>query len=194
MQGVAIAFHVYYCAFLYTEGPGRRNPLKWAEYGLSATLGGLAVATSGEASTEAVAVLIAAGVVQQLIGSIIDRRVEDRPWALWWAAAAIQAGEFALVGSSGPDPNLLAAYIAGWSLFGVHCGLHILYSASPPYGDREWVEAVYSCLGWAAKLAVVLTEVAVLDGGDGGLVLAFALSVMALALALTATSYSEQQQ
>lgn len=188
MQGVAIAFHVYYCAFLYRSVQAGANRLKWAEYGLSATLGTLAVATSGAASTAAIAALIAAGTTQQLIGSVIDRNVDQRPWKLWWAAAALQALEFAIIGTTRPDPRLFAAYLVGWSLFGVHCGLHIALCDRPPYSNREWVEAVYSCLGWSAKLAVVLTEVAVLDGGDVDTVLATVLIAMAIALAATAAA------
>ena len=97
-------------------------------------------------------------------------------------ASCLQVGEFVIVSYAGSPPfEVFVSYVVGWSLFGVHCIIQAnvvsqlaLDAASVSgtgrvrssivqffltrYRDRNWVEAVYSCLGWAAKLAVFSTE------------------------------------
>ena len=67
-----------------------------------------------------------------------------------------------------------------WSLFGVHAGLRLLAQTDlypqwlpgdTAYADIDWVEAMYACLSWTAKLYVFWTSFAyVYDASqpDGG--------------------------
>lgn len=91
-------------------------------------------------------------------------------------ASCLQVAEFVIVSYVGSPPfAVFISYVVGWSLFGVHCVIHasvtsqLALSGSAEigtvssfflvrYGNRDWVEAVYSCLGWAAKIAVFSTE------------------------------------
>ena len=91
-------------------------------------------------------------------------------------ASCLQVAEFVIVSYVGSPPfAVFISYVIGWSLFGVHCVIHASVTSQLAlsdnadigrvsgfflvrYGNRDWVEAVYSCLGWAAKIAVFSTE------------------------------------
>jgi len=97
-------------------------------------------------------------------------------WQLpvWFVfAAAAQAVEFYFVGVGDAPVLLKVVYMIAWGAFGVHAGLRLLSLRGPVntvrwprYSDPRWVESVYSCLGWAAKLVVFATEWAYLNGAD----------------------------
>jgi len=165
-----------------------QNKLKWLEYGISATAGAVAVIYANDSpSAGYLAGLIIMSALQQYCGSIIDRKLQNAqngepPNFLYVSllitfASCLQVAEFVIVSYVGSPPfAVFVSYVIGWSLFGVHCVIHAnvisqLELASDQqnfgrvsrfflnrYGDRNWVEAVYSCLGWAAKLAVFSTE------------------------------------
>ena len=79
---------------------------------------------------------------------------------------------------------MFLCYVIGWSLFGVHCILHASVTAQGlldqntamssidfiinRYNNRDWVESVYSCLGWAAKISVFITEYSYLQNDREG--------------------------
>ena len=98
-------------------------------------------------------------------------------------ASFLQIGEFIIVSLIGNPPfAVFISYVVGWSFFGIHCVIHasvveqitirnrdtgqqgtrtqslITEFFIRRYSNRNWVEAVYSCLGWAAKIAVFSTE------------------------------------
>ena len=97
-------------------------------------------------------------------------------------ASALQVGEFLIVSFAGDPPfTVFLSYVVGWSLFGVHCSLHaavtaLVYEApqttdgctsylTTRYANRDWVESIYSCLGWGAKITVFATEYIYLKNG-----------------------------
>ena len=146
--------------------------------------------------------LVAAGVFQQSLGLKIDTAIaENRDYTervVWISIASIlQLGEFVLVGWVGKPPSaLLAVYTVGWALFGVHCTFHSAFTGpntekltgfAVRYRSRRWVEAIYSCLGWAAKIGVVATELEhLLYNQYTNVVGLVSLGVMLISLGLTA--------
>lgn len=179
MQGITIVFHLVYLS-KYPDAFDKINGLKWAEYGLSATLGAVAVMMSGDSPDEWLVVLILLSSIQQSLGYLIDTNITSSGARLGIVLASLmQLAEFTIVAViAGPPPGLMAVYVVWWSLFGVHCGLHASFVSAPGgkfvgglserYSKRAWVEAIYSCLGWAAKLAVVVTETSYLWTGHTG--------------------------
>lgn len=165
-----------------------QNKLKWLEYGISATAGAVAVIYANDSPGGGyLAGLIFMSALQQYCGSIIDSKLYgaqngEAPNFLYISllitfASCLQVAEFIIVSYVGSPPfSVFLSYVIGWSLFGVHCVIHAsvisqLELASDQqnfgpvsrfflnrYGDRNWVESVYSCLGWAAKIAVFSTE------------------------------------
>ena len=177
MECVAIVAHVFYCYALtdarrcatcqtlqwwYKMPTPRQNPFRWAEYAVSATIGGLAVYTSTDSnSTNVVLLLCVMGVAQQVGGLTIDTPPETDVTAAQYLTAfmcgIVQLAEFAVVASVGVSAPLMVTYVTQWSLFGVHayCKLFVQkLRCRSMWNQTGFVECVYSILGYTAKLAV----------------------------------------
>ncbi|MBN19883.1 MAG: hypothetical protein CL678_01250 [Bdellovibrionaceae bacterium] len=179
---VAFVFHVFYCLWhaqptlMYRAfGPaeGTRNSGKWAEYALSATLGTIAVLYASEQTIDWwwILLLCATCVSQQLIGYTLDQE-EQKPqikWANFCIAWILQICEFLIVlslpersGSSTEETySLRIVYVLAWSSFGMLAFIDIKREDNqrflPDWNDT--IEAMYACLSWTSKLAVVLLSV-----------------------------------
>jgi len=173
---------------------GVQNQYKWYEYMMSATAGSTAVLTASGTDTMTVVSLAIGAVLQQLGGRTIDMlragtqlrqhvpvRCNETGWrdmpkasslSLWFLfASATQIIEFYFVSVGDAPAVLKVVYIIAWGSFGVHAGLRLWSLRGPRdttrwprYSEPQWVEAVYSCLGWTAKIAVFTAEWAYLNG------------------------------
>ena len=163
------------------------NWLKWYEYGVSATLGTLAALASGGSLPAAYAIgLVAAGSLQQRIGSLIDglgTGTADSDWCLWGVAWALQMFEFLVVWNNGINAGVGAVYTVSWSAFGVLATVQLCGPVTPD--ATASYEAWYSFLSWVAKLSVLgaiytgkSLEIAI--GGAAAIALMVALSVAAV--------------
>ena len=163
-----------------------QNQFKWFEYAVSATAGTVAVLSAEYVDYEVVIPLAAAAVLQQLLGTALDPQDGQDPARLrqpvwprtvdgnvragdWWysyylpfvAACILQGTEFYYVIDRGGPTTLKLTYIIAWSSFGIHAWLRLQalrWSRGGAYQNARWVEAVYSCLGWVAKVAVFAVE------------------------------------
>lgn len=169
MEVVALLAHLFY-VFLYHTRPSfsdEVNVYKWAEYSVSATIGGLAVLASSEESYPwQVPLLIGAlGVSEQATGYTIDIEVSPGSVAMKkdriiWAAAAVgQLCEFTVVGVYVGPTLPFVFYVIFWSLYGVWALLAL--GGYPSTLDAR--ETGYSVLSTLAKLSVFIS---------GGLLLA----------------------
>ena len=175
MQGTAVFFHVKYIQMYQSLSDlSTINEMKWLEYAISATAGALAVSFMKNPGFDLISLVVVLSIFQQYGGLLIDRRIEtgmQQVRTMFVMASIAQVLMFMYIGSTAmPSVALFVVYIIGWSLFGVHCGLHINYYGRPEgflgsrYNDRAWVEAIYSCLGWTSKIMVFGTELAALEG------------------------------
>lgn len=159
---VTIVFHMFYCYnYVYNNARAKPNLYKWSEYALSATLGTVAALQTGQNTTAWywVVFVVVAGAGQQTVGYRIDsvrNTVDMLDWVSYSFAATLQIGEFIVVWASDPAWRIASVYTAGWSSFGVHAGLVLFFynDTTSKWSNVDWVEAVYSCLSWIAKLSV----------------------------------------
>tara|TARA_Y100000592_G_scaffold92000_1_gene153051 strand:- start:5762 stop:6634 length:873 start_codon:yes stop_codon:yes gene_type:complete len=182
---VALVAHIYYI-YVYVRRNLQSNwwnEYKWYEYAFSATLGTVATFNAGvepDAFTGEqkgyFALLIIVGFIQQLCGRYVDNpAATECPWPLPWVYFAVafvcQAIEILIVLIQTPPVFISIVYVTLWTTFGIHAGLrlHVLdqqRDASSeiakwraPWLDLTWTESVYSYLGWAAKIGVILMAV-----------------------------------
>lgn len=161
-EALTVAFHlVYVYNYYYNNARGRANQLKWVEYAVTATIGTLATLATGSRSSAWYWVLfvVVAGVGQQTVGYRIDVGVgasTRNDWIAFGFAMALQVAEIVVVWAVHPAWRVALVYTLGWSAFGIHAGLRLYHrnNRDSRWGDIDWTEAVYSCLSWAAKLAV----------------------------------------
>lgn len=208
MQYTASFFHIAY-ANMYTGGFSLDSPnyWKWIEYAISATAGAVSVLLSGNRTNTAarLAVIIVLGILQQLLGWIIDHVVDENVYVLHdfrfdssaaalmvFIASIFQLAEIFVINDVDPPQSLQTVYITGWSLFGFHCSLQLAHMNSVSntplarrYRDRAFVEAVYSCLGWTAKLSVFATELSYLVYDQGWLAAALSGGISLAAIVAT---------
>lgn len=205
MQSVSFLFHAsyvylyFFSSAFYQSLLQPQNKIKWVEYGISATAGAVAIIYSNETpSIQFLIALILMSTFQQYLGSVIDRRLQfyqppttESPnffliYILILFASALQIAEFLIVSFAGSPPfTLFLSYVIGWSLFGIHCGIHaavlsqlsVRTNQNVPnnfsylflrYSNRDWVESIYSCLGWGAKITVFATEYVYLKNDRSG--------------------------
>jgi len=162
MEFVAFMFHIFYLTCFRGES-GIPRKIKWAEYGISATLGTIAVlhATSAEyPQWEWVLLFMFIGTAQQLIGLLVDVKYAVGIATLWPAFLAgcfIQLGEYVFVGYVGDNYTnpVYWTYVAFYGLFGIHALVGFSLKVRE-HGD--YVEEVYSLYGFIAKLAVFYAE------------------------------------
>lgn len=193
-----------------------QNQFKWIEFAISATAGTVAVLCVESVEYELVIPLAAGAVFQQLLGLNLDPQGEDDPNKLlqpiervvvsprmtaadwWWkiylqyiAACIVQLVEFYWVIDRGGPLILKVTYIIAWSSFGIHAGLRLAALRKvgwQRYANPQWVETVYSCLGWTAKIAVFSVEWAHLNGVRESQLNLFALLDVVLAMAVVVTA------
>lgn len=181
MSIITIVFHVIYVYGSFWDsrsilgfkiGSEERNTLKWIEYSVTATLGTIAVALSGENAPppEIVFFIAAVAVTEQMTGLTWDS-IDTFPGRgysavsgasgeiaaarrAFWTTAICQAGEFVVL-SLYKDPNSAeyVFYVIGWSLFGLYALLR-----EPIFDqiglDIPGYEAGYSILSTFAKTSV----------------------------------------
>jgi hypothetical protein len=217
MQGSSILFHLYYFyrhfrAYLGYAAPfdDVHNQYKWIEYAISATAGTIAVLSVEYVDTAVVVPIAAGACLQQLGGMLLDsqpanglkqeivtwvRLRGDSVYAIlvpFLAAWVLQLTEFYFAVDRGGPVVLKFSYILFWSFFGLHCGL-TLYAFGRPnwirYNNPRWVETVYSCLGWTAKIAVFAVEWAHLSGVKTPMLSMFLIMHVFLVAVIIMTAY-----
>ncbi len=210
-EAVAAVAHVWYVLLHYRHygamfgqrPPGYTPPawfypinqVKWLEYAASATLGTVATLYTAPIPAYVVAFVTLAAVAQQAVGYQIDRpaaaAVAAGAWVAFASAVLLQVGEFMVVGAVVESPYVVATYTTMWSSFGVHAGLRLYARATGSWETRwlsdDWSEAIYSCLSWTAKIAVVAATWADADApGDQGVVAAVVATAVGVVLWMTA--------
>jgi hypothetical protein len=181
MQLVAIGAHAFYFKLLHEEGSDfekKRNPYKWLEYAISATLGTLSVFLSAsegrEVNTNTLVLLITLSVTIQTVGYTLDKvGNNEAAWLgegspvelLQWSSAAVgQSADFyvvysAVYGRSDWDITTqnwhYIPYVLGWSAFGVWNLWVLLTVEQKKVSDKNvTIELVYSILSLIAKAFV----------------------------------------
>lgn len=138
MEAVTIVAHaIYLYNYQQYEEYSKWQSLKWAEYGISATLGIFAVAFVSDADVpfNTILLLAAAGVAQQSQGYQLEQYMtKNENYSLldfnillsYLVALLLQIGEFAVValiikdspGAGGTEWMVFASYVVGYTLFG----------------------------------------------------------------------------
>ena len=181
MQLVAIVAHAFYFKLLREENAKfeiKRNPYKWLEYAISATLGTLSVFLSASegagVDTNTLVLLITLSVTIQTVGYTLDKVSNGKEaWLgeassvelLQWASAAVgQSADFYVVYSAvygRSDWDIITQnwhyipYVLGWSAFGVWNLLVLLTIEQEEASDKNiTIELVYSILSLIAKAFV----------------------------------------
>ena len=162
------------------------NKWKWAEYGVTATAGTVAVSlqqyssVSNDVIFRNVAIIVAGGVVQQTIGLKLDNpttKPNPTTWVLFLFAVLLQIVEFTLIASPsklgcdvGWDNVGFVVYAFMWSSFGIICGARLLQlsktgsaSVQEKTKNVHATEFYYSAYGWIAKLSVGATTLLEID-------------------------------
>ena len=217
MQGSSVIFHLFYVlrhvlGYLGYTGAfdNVHNQYKWFEFAISATAGTVAVLSVEHVDLSVVVPISCAAVLQQLGGMLLDyqppkglkqeiltwvRRPGDSFYPIivpFIGAWILQATEFYFAIDRGGPTTLKITYIVFWSTFGVHCGL-ALYAFEKPnwprYNSPVWVETMYSCLGWTAKIAVFAVEWAYLNGLTLSMLSFFYVMHAALIMVIGFTAY-----
>lgn len=107
--------------------------------------------------------------IRQPLGPVLTEGAPSWSALVTFLAAAFgQMTEFGFVVAATVDApvGLPIAYILGWGSFGVHSAFRQLvlrgaitqHAIKVRYDDLDWVEAIYSALGWIAKLGVLGPE------------------------------------
>lgn len=194
VEVVSLVFHLYVVWLWYgnnnivnyeygTTPQSVWNKWKWAEYGVTATAGTVAVSLQQSSSVSDsvifrnVGIIIAGGIVQQAIGLKLDNpntKASGQKWLLFVFAVALQLLEFTLIASPselgcnvGWDNVGFLVYALMWSSFGFICGFRLLQlqtsaglSEAEKTSNVHTIEYYYSAYGWIAKLSVGATTLA----------------------------------
>ncbi len=169
MEAIALTFHLFYIAnflgYIHVIPYAGINRAKWVEYGVTATLGSIAVLlsngpTGSSFETGLIVTIAIMGGVQQAQGDLIEQH-NDVLWYAFATGALLQIAEFAAVLVVVSAGWLTIQYIILYSLFGVLCLVSVLQSTTQgSFGNVVFVECLYSALGWITKVAIFWTFVA----------------------------------
>lgn len=159
MEVVALIFHVLYIT-CYRGTPGVPRQIKWVEYGISATLGTIAVLHIDNAIHADWIVFVAfVGNAQQTIGLLIDAQYQLGLKILYPAfvsGCCIQLGEYIFVAMNGQvDTPVYWTYVFFYAIFGAHAFVGLTNTARKA---KDYMEEIYSLYGFVAKLAVFYAE------------------------------------
>ena len=158
MELVALVFHILYLT-CYRGTPSVPRKIKWVEYGISATLGTIAVLhTNTKIRYDWIFLFLLIGTGQQLLGLLVDAKYElgfDTLWPAFIAGCSIQLGEYIFVAYAGDNymNSVYWTYVAFYGLFGVHAFVGFWRK-----GSTDYMEEIYSFYGFVAKLAVFYAE------------------------------------
>ena len=144
MQSTTILFHIYYVLPVGRGTWGVPRVEKWYEYGISATLGTIAVLDTSK--WELIVLFALMGNAQQLQGIILERNWNYESFT---SGALLQLAEFIYVGSRRLD-TVYFVYVAFYSIFGVLAYIRIQ--------KADVSEELYSLFGFVAKLALFYSE------------------------------------
>ena len=144
MESTTILFHIYYVLPIGQGTWGVPRVEKWYEYGISATLGTIAVLDTSK--WELIVLFALIGNAQQLQGIILERNWNYESFI---SGALIQLAEFIYVGSTRLDTTYFV-YVAFYSIFGVLAYIRIQ--------KADVSEELYSLFGFVAKLALFYSE------------------------------------
>lgn len=173
---IATVFHVGYIIAYLTPAErdfwSDRNPYKWLEYAITATMATIAVLyTSPVCSTGLVVMLSVAGAVQQSQGFLLERSntagMVDAAYFL--SAVVLQIGEFVTVGVSAVSDDrsvglVVAIYILTYASFGVLAAV-VRWFPERSVATPVISEIMYSTIGAVAKISIYLAEYIYLDQG-----------------------------
>lgn len=179
MEFITLAFHLFYIVdlltFQWAVKLGEPNRLKWVEYACTATLGTLAVLTKGQPSARtdemnALIVIVAIlGGTQQLQGDLLERD----PLALMYGMATgvvLQAAEFVAVFMVAGTNATVVVYVVFYSMFGALAYLSSTAQDPSRWANVDYVESLYSVLGWVTKTLLFWVYTGVTDLAVGMLV------------------------
>ena len=155
MEAFTLIFHIYYVLPVGRGTPGEPRASKWIEYGISATLGTIAVLLVDRSPRWDWILFVGfVGGAQQTIGLLIDTKQSLGFKVLRWAFLAgclIQLGEYIFVGWHTKLDATFAVYVVFYSLFGFHAARGLLNKGGDP---EDFMEEVYSLFGFTAKLTL----------------------------------------
>lgn len=159
MEIVALIFHVLYIT-CYRGQTGVPRQIKWIEYGISATLGTIAVLHIDNTIHADWIVFVAfVGNAQQTLGLLIDAQYQLGLGILYPAFVSgcfIQLGEYIFVAINGQvDTPVYWTYVFFYAIFGIHAFVGLTDTAR---NANDYVEEIYSLYGFVAKLAVFYAE------------------------------------
>ena len=172
-QVVAFSFSLY--AYPCSSGSQRdfefHNTRKWTEYGITATLGTLAIYASSTNSFDAlwlILLLSFLSTAEQLLGYELDFVVPEngkfsmKTWYQFGIAWGFQIIEFLLLAvyTQNLAVPVYIVYFLMWSSFGVVCGLRLYFLKYKPthwLANRWGSELMYTNLGWTSKFSLVVT-------------------------------------
>ena len=180
MSGITAFFHLVYCIYglrdtgsigPFTVGRTERNTLKWLEYSITATLGSIAIAYSGDdAPHYSIVVFIAAvAITEQVTGYTWDVAVIDYVTLsdggdlaagrrAYLTTFLCQIAEFmVLYEYANKTLAVWILYVIGWSAFGIWAGVRDPIFGKTMGNDPERIEAyetVYSFLSTFAKVSI----------------------------------------
>lgn len=178
MEIFTLLFHVYYVLPRGRGTPGVPRASKWFEYGISATLGTIAVLQVERPPRWDWIIFVAlVGNAQQLIGLLIDTKQKLGFKVLLSAFAAgcfMQVGEYIFVGWHTKRDVTFVVYVVFYSLFGFHAARGLWNKGGDP-GD--FMEETYSLFGFTAKLTLFWSKY--FDESQVGVMIGSALSLIA---------------
>lgn len=165
VEVIAALFHMAYVYKNHSVQP--RNQFKWVEYGITASMGAVAVAYTGENNFGGgwVALVVIMGSLQQLCGAVIEKyipRKEDlvRKWVVagaFLAAVTLQIAEAVVVKRAEPPEIVFWPYIVFYASFGAVAAIEVWWAAAMPIDPgEEAIEMAYTALGTVTKVIVAV--------------------------------------
>lgn len=169
VEVIAALFHM---AYVYKNNNNSnsvqpRNQFKWVEYGITASMGAVAVAYTGENNFGGgwVALVVIMGSLQQLCGAVIEKYIPRKTdlvqkWVVagaFLAAVALQIAEAVVVKRAEPPEIVFWPYIVFYASFGAVAAIEVWWAdAMPNDPGEEAIEMAYTALGTVTKVIVAV--------------------------------------